>query len=126
MSIPISEAKRVLNDNDMAHVVIFAVSADGQQHVATFGKTRANARQAAEAGNKLKAALGWPGNLCNSVPLERICKNCDFYKPDYGMWCFNGWSGDSSVGICLQLPVKTNRNADDRACSFMEPRGDNR
>jgi len=119
-TLTISEAKRVLEDNRMTHVVIFAVSTDGTQHVATFGKTSQNAREAAKAGNKLKESLGWDQEP--AIPLKRICKNCDFYKPDYGTHCFNGWSGDGSSGYCMSAPERVNRNADDRACAIWEPK----
>jgi len=123
MSIAISQAKSVMETLNATHVVIFAVSADGSQHVATYGKSKDNAREAAQAGNNLKAKLGWPVDLCNSSPMERICQNCDFYKPDYGIWCFNGWSGDGSSGQCFYLPRPVAKRADDMACSGMEPRG---
>lgn len=121
MPIPISEAKRILVDNEMTHVVIFAVSADGVQHVATYGKSKNNARQAAKAGNNLKRALEWPPDLCNAIPLDRICKNCDFYKADCGTWCANGWSGDGSNGHCCLEPQRIKKQADDQACRHMEP-----
>jgi len=119
-SIPINYVKRVLNDTEMTHVVLFAVGPDGTQHVATFGKTKVNAREAARAGNNLKAALGW--NLDPASPLDRICKNCDFYKPDYGLHCFNGWSQDGSSGHCMSMPTRVQRNASDRACLQWEPK----
>jgi len=119
-TIPISEAKRVLENNEMTRVVIFATSADGMQYVATFGKTAQNAQEAAKAGNRLKESLGWDQEP--AVPLKRICENCDFYKPDYGMHCFNGWSGDGSSGDCMVAPKRSSRNASDRACALWEPK----
>lgn len=119
--IPIKEAKRIREELGLTHIVIFGVNAEGQQHVATHGETRQNAREAAKAGNKLKAALGWPEDLCKAQPLERICKNCAYYKPDYGMWCFNGWSGDGSRGDCLVEP-KTQRVGAESGCRYFEPR----
>lgn len=35
---------------------------------------------------------------------EKICRNCGYYKPDYGMWCANGWSKNGSSGYCNVEP----------------------
>ncbi len=120
-SIKVSEAKAIREQLGMTHVVIFAVSEDGKQHVATHGLTRTNAQEAAKAGNKLKSVLGWPDDLCRSEPVRRTCENCVYYKPDYGMWCFNGWSGDGSQGKCLTEPTAT-RTGKDSACLHFEPK----
>lgn len=119
MSIKISEAKEIRERLGLTHVVIFGVSEDGQQHVATHGETEQHAGQAAKAGNKLKTSLGWPADLCQARPVQRICANCVFYKPDYGMWCFNGWSGDGSSGHCLVEPSAT-RVGKEHGCRHFE------
>ena len=121
MPIRIDYAKKVLEDCEMTHVVIFGMSADGMQHVATFGKTSKNAREAAKAGNNLKTALKW--EHVPASPLPRICKNCDFFKPDYGVFCFNGWSGDGSDGHCLVEPGRRAVEGERRACMYWEPKG---
>lgn len=119
-NITIAKAKAIREDLGATHLVIFAVAADGQQHVATHGDTKVHAREAAQGGNNLKTALGWPENLCQSKPLPRECKNCVFWKADYGTHCFNGWSGDGSTGWCRWEPqhVKT---AKDDLCGHFEP-----
>jgi len=103
-TISIPKVKAIREDLGATHLVVFAIAENGQQHIATHGKTQVNANEAAKAGNKLKVALGWPGDLCTAAPLERKCKNCDFYKPDYGIHCCNGWSQDGSHGFCLYEP----------------------
>lgn len=119
MKIPIATVKEMRERLGATHLVLFAVDADGQ-HVATHGESEQHAREAAKAGNKLKSALGWPEDLCATNPLPRICKNCVFFKPDHGMWCFNGWSGDGSSGHCLVEPgVK--RVGADHGCRHFEP-----
>ena len=120
-AIPISKVKAIREDLGATHLVIFAIAENGQQHVATHGKTQANANEAAKAGNKLKVTLGWPGDLCTATPLERKCKNCDFYKPYYGIHCFNGWSQDGSHGFCLYEPKRTNTDQELK-CSHFEPK----
>jgi len=122
MNITLHEAKRVLDNIGATHVVIWAVTPDGAQHCATFGKTSGNALEAAKAGNKLKAALGWPDDLCKALPLERVCKHCDFYKPDYGIFCFNGWSGDGSSGHCMLEPKPLPKKATEQVCRYWAPK----
>lgn len=119
--ITISEVKGIRELIGASHLILFAVAPDGTRHVATHGLTEKNAREAASAGNKLKNALGWPEDLCNDKPLNRCCKNCTYYQPDYGMYCFNGWSGDGSRGNCQLEPTKTKVEADQK-CRYFEPR----
>ena len=122
MDIKIAQVKAWREDIDATHLVVFAIDREGRQHVTTHGETEQNAQEAAKAGNKLKAALGWPEDLCRAKPLERVCKNCAFYKPDYGIHCFNGWSGDGSSGRCLyQSHLRVATKADDQ-CADFEPK----
>ena len=120
-SISIATAKEIRETLDATHLVIFAVGADGVQHVATHGATAQNAQQAADAGNRLKTALGWPEKLCTTKPLARRCENCAFWKVDYGMHCMNGWTGDGSEGYC-RYEVKQVKTAKDSICHHFEPR----
>ena len=123
MDIKINAAKEIADEYGWPVVVIFAADYDGQQHVTTYGTTNLDSKNAAKAGNNLKKSLGWPENLCQSVPVERICENCRFYDPDYGIHCFNGWSGDGSSGWCLVEPGKEKREGKNVACRFFEGRG---
>ena len=120
MKISISKAKAIRTDVGASQIVIFTIYADGEQHVATHGLTVKDAREAAALGNKLKKAMGWPPDLCRSQPLARVCKNCHFYKPDYGIHCINGWSGDGSSGFCKYEPRTTPVSAD-QGCGHFEP-----
>jgi len=121
MNIPIATVKRWREEVDATHLVVFAMDRDGnKQHVATHGETAQNATEAAKAGNKLKGALGWPDELCHAKPLARICKNCTYYKPDYGIHCMNGWSGDGSRGWCQYEPTRIGKGEDCK-CSCFEP-----
>ena len=60
--IPISAAKDLAKRFGQTHVVIFT-SDDKTQHVVTYGRTAEQSGQAADAGNRLKRALGWPDDL---------------------------------------------------------------
>lgn len=121
MKISIDQAKQIREAIGATRVVVFATDADNDMCVATHGETRINSKEAAIAGNKLKSALGWPESLCRSKPLERLCKNCVYWEPDYGTHCFNGWSKDGTTGFCGAEPKKTT-TAQDRTCRFFEPR----
>lgn len=64
--IPISAAKRFADDNECRQVVIAAWDGD-LVHVVTYGKTAEDCDNAAAAGDRYKAALGWPEQL-NAKP----------------------------------------------------------
>lgn len=67
--IPIEAAKRIANDYEYPEVVIFAYDPPSRnQHVTTYGKTVEQCKDAAQAGNYLKKALGWPDELCHAKP----------------------------------------------------------
>lgn len=122
MEIKIAQVKKFRELLGMTHLIVFAVDSEGRQYVATHGKTQQHAKEAADTGNKLKLALGWPESLCNCKPLPRIHKNCAYYKPDYGIWCMNGWSGDGSSGYCYLETKKTHVVGDEIACRHFEPK----
>ncbi len=118
--ITVAETKLIRETLGATHVVIFAVAPDGTLHVATHGESRKDAKEAADAGNRLKTVLEFPRDACRTSPLPRECANCVYFKPDYGMWCFNGWSGDGSKGHCHAMPQRVNV-AKDNTCSQFEP-----
>ncbi len=121
MKIPVSKAKFLRESLDLTHIVIFGLDRDGVQHVATHGESVEQAEEAAAMGNNLKQSLGWPKDLCNSVPVERICKNCIYYKADYGSWCFNGWSKDGKDGFCSVYPDFTYKRQEKETCLHFTP-----
>lgn len=68
--IPIVAAKRIADDYGQRQVVL--VTWDGSTtHVVTYGRTVEECGQAAQGGNFVKRALGWPETLCNDVPARR-------------------------------------------------------
>ena len=80
--ISIKEAKQIREQLGATHIVIFAIDKDGN-HVISHGESISQSKEAAEWGNKLKLALGWPLQLCKSKSLERICSHCDFWQRGY-------------------------------------------
>jgi hypothetical protein len=62
MRIPIKEARSLAEKHKLTLVVIFGY--DGKsQHVTTYGASLEQCGQAADFGNKLKNALGWPESM---------------------------------------------------------------
>jgi hypothetical protein len=57
--------------NDLHAVIVYAIDADGLQHVVTWGHVPGSSGWAAETGNKLKAALGWSEDTIAESPQVR-------------------------------------------------------
>lgn len=82
--IPQSAAKQIAEEFEKNQVIIVAWD-DLHQiiHVTTYGTTRESSAQAAQGGNFVKEALGWPDRLCHDAPawwldnIERIGKLAD-------------------------------------------------
>lgn len=67
--VPISAAQRIAEEFDKDQVIIVTWDAAHQtQHVTTYGKSRKASAQAAQGGNFVKEALGWPDRLCHDAP----------------------------------------------------------
>jgi|CXWL01.1.fsa_nt_gi hypothetical protein len=80
--IPIQVAKDLAKAQGLKQVIITAFDHDGREHVVTYGVTKIDCAQAAQGGNFVKAALGWPGTKCGEVParikaLEKKAKERD-------------------------------------------------
>lgn len=52
------------------------------------------------------------------------CKDCKYYKADWGMWCVNGWSKDGSTGWCRYEPAHIATRGNDE-CSHFDSGGKN-
>ncbi len=73
-NIPIATAKRVAKEYDKDQVIILTWDkAFNKTHVTTFGKTVEDCDQAAQGGNTLKEALGWPESMRLDEP-SRVTK----------------------------------------------------
>ncbi|MCL4295751.1 MAG: hypothetical protein KJ077_08490 [Anaerolineae bacterium] len=67
--VPISAAQQIAEEFDKDQVIIVTWDAAHQvQHVTTYGKSRRDSAQAAQGGNFVKEALGWPDRLCHDAP----------------------------------------------------------
>lgn len=117
--ITIDEVKKLREKHEFTHVVVLGIDSDGSQHVATHGKSSANAKQAADLGNQIKRALHWPSVKCNEKPLSRICSNCDYWQRGYHI------PGtpieDNQKGQCMFNPDPIVRFEKDIACGQFLP-----
>lgn len=69
--IPIRVARDVAREFRQSQVILLAWDKrSGLTHVVTCGETREDCEQAAEGGNRLKRALGWPEEECNAEPAH--------------------------------------------------------
>ncbi len=70
--IPIKTAKDIAKKYGYDQVIVLALhTANNQQHVTTFGKTTADADQAAQGGNYIKRRfLNWPKSECLAEPTR--------------------------------------------------------
>jgi hypothetical protein len=69
VDVPIDAAKRIANEFEKDQVVIVCWDKrHGKTHVTTYGKTIEECEQAAQGGNFVKKALGWPDKLCHAKP----------------------------------------------------------
>ena len=115
----IRELKEIRERFDLTDLVIFGIDENGQQYVATHGKTNTNAKQAADMGNQLKKQLQWPVKDCDAKPLERICAHCDYWQRGYHR------PGDviqaNQNGRCMFNPSPLVRFEKDIACGQFSP-----
>ena len=69
--IPVSAGKQIAQEYDYSQVIIVAWDKKTNiQHVTTYGVSRQDCLQAAQGGNFVKQALGWPEELCNEKPKK--------------------------------------------------------
>lgn len=65
--LPIKSAKEIAQKYSLKQVILCAW--DGKNtHIVTYGDSIEDCSQAAEGGNRIKKALGWPEELCNDKP----------------------------------------------------------
>jgi len=76
--IPIEAAKDIADKYGQNQVVIVTFDkSTGLTHVVTYGKSVEECAEAAQGGNFVKRALGWPESLCNAKPKRAdYCKHC--------------------------------------------------
>ena len=67
--IPIKAAKKLADKFDKNQVIIITWDKEhGRTHVTTYGKTEQECFEAAQGGEVIKQALGWPEEDRNAVP----------------------------------------------------------
>lgn len=70
--IPIKDAKSIGKNHGYSQVIIVAWDKKtGTEHVTTWGQSEGDCIQAAQGGNFVKKALGWPESLCNTEPARQ-------------------------------------------------------
>ena len=57
--IPIKALQELAKKYGLTHTVLLGYDGS-KQHVVTYGSNKENCLQSADAGNKLKKAIGWP------------------------------------------------------------------
>ena len=73
--IPIRVVKDVAREFKLDQVIMVAYERDVKKkehmtHVVTYGKTKVDCLQAAQGGNMVKKAMGWPESLCDTMPVR--------------------------------------------------------
>jgi len=61
--IPVKALEQFAKEYDLTHVVLLGYDKDGADHVATWAHTADACSATADAGNRLKTAIGWPERL---------------------------------------------------------------
>lgn len=121
LPLTIAAVKDMREMMEAAQLIIVVVDSEGTQHVATHGAEEWQAKEAAALGNRIKErVLGWPKDQCVAKPLVRSCKNCTYWKVDWGTYCFNGWTGDGTSGWCRFEPKHTKTESTNK-CGFFSP-----
>ncbi len=73
--IPISDAKRIGKERGYSQVIIVTHDKNtGIESVCTWGENQQDCEMAAEGGNFVKKALGWPDKNCKSKPRRQTKK----------------------------------------------------
>lgn len=67
--IPIAAARRIAEAYGQQQVILVTWDG-GTTHVVTYGTTLEHCRQAAQGGNVVKRALGWPDEACHAEPAR--------------------------------------------------------
>ena len=71
--ISIDQAKEVSEKSGYSVIVILGIDSEtGMQHVTTYGATKSQSLEAANAGNWLKGKLGWPKSMCRALPEKNV------------------------------------------------------
>lgn len=79
--IPIDEAKSIADRLGYDQIIIVGWHKEtGTESITTYGNNPEQSRMAAEGGNFVKKALGWPPEKCNAVPKHLKKNNEQFSR----------------------------------------------
>ena len=71
--ISITAAKEIADKYSQNQVVIVTFDkSENRTHVVTYGQTLEDCAQAAQGGNFVKKALGWPDSKCQDKPTNLL------------------------------------------------------
>lgn len=74
--VTVNTARQLAKSHDLEQVILMTTRG-ATTTVTTYGKTKELCLLAADSGNNLKAALGWPEELCNEIPPRLNVEECD-------------------------------------------------
>ncbi|MEA3211288.1 MAG: hypothetical protein QOE70_4345 [Chthoniobacter sp.] len=66
--VAVEEARQIAELHGIEQIVVWSFRTDEGQHVTTYGHPLGNSLRAAEAGNVIKIAAGWPPELAQALP----------------------------------------------------------
>ncbi len=112
--IPISDAKKIGKDKGWSQVIIVAWDkTTGTEHVTTWGESKEDCKLAADGGNWVKRAMGWPEKMCDDKPEgssielseseENLFQEFTQANKEYLEYIINDWK-DNIDGIDFVLP----------------------
>lgn len=74
--VPIERLKELSKQYHLSHLILFAYHPESKEHhIVTYGQTQEGCGQAADFGNQLKDALGWPESLHKQPSRVRRLQN---------------------------------------------------
>lgn len=69
--IPVSAAKAIAKKYSQNQVILVTFDkTENRTHVVTYGTSLEECKQAAQGGNFVKKALGWPEHLYQDIPVS--------------------------------------------------------
>jgi len=74
--IPIKAAGAFLKEHNLQQVIIICRDAAGTDHILTYGKTKADCREAGLGGDRLKRLFRWPESTLSKYSKRIRCKFC--------------------------------------------------
>jgi hypothetical protein len=70
IKFPITAAKKLAEEHNFDQVIVVGFRAGSGTVCTSYGKTLKDCEQVAIGANKVKAAIGFPPEMCNTVPAR--------------------------------------------------------